>query len=385
MREIEKIIETRKQWLQEGKKLALATVLRVNGSAYRRAGARMIISNDGHWAGAISGGCLEGDALRKAREVISSGTSRMVRYDTVNEESAKKLGIGLGCEGIIDIVIEPDGDTLNKFFENLEMALKDEQEFVIGHFVSFQENHSETGPKLNRFFYSNDRDKTSQSISPGFLDVLKTALQNQKAIFINPEIDWANSLNRAQHSVFAFVEYIPKPISLFIFGAGFDAIPVAELAAKLGWKVVINDDCAAHLIPKRFSCAHSMVCGSPDVLVERHSFHSRSAALLISHNFEFDKKVLKSILPTDVPYIGILGPAKRAQKLYAELECEGFIINDQMLKRIYAPVGLHLGAETPAEIGVSIISEMMAFFNSASAKGLKYKEGSIHQEESMVQ
>lgn len=350
MRESEIIIQEWKRAIKDEKKFALATVVSVNGSAYRRSGAKMLIREDGKWFGAISGGCLEGDALRKARMVINSKVSKLITYDTINEESAKSLGVGLGCEGIIEVLIEPDSDSLSTYFKQLQDALSADAELVV--YLKLPTNSS----SVERQYHFTFSDSWAQK-----------AVSVKSSFFVESEDEkW-------------FVEFIPKANKLYIFGAGYDAIPVAELAASIGWKVIVNDDCAAHLIPKRFACAENMVCGTPDLVIRDYPFDAQSAALLISHNFEFDKKALKSLLSTDVPYIGILGPNKRAQKLYDALAEESFEVTDLHKERIFAPVGLHIGAETPAEIAISIISEMMSFFKNATAKNLRERKAPIHQ------
>jgi len=350
MRESEIIIQEWKRAVEDQKNFALATVVSVNGSAYRRSGAKMLIREDGKWFGAISGGCLEGDALRKARMVISSKVPKLVTYDTINEESAKSLGVGLGCEGIIEVLIEPDSTSLQSYFKNLQEALNADQELVI--YLKLPTDSIE----IERQYPSSFSEPWAQK-----------ALEIKSSFFIEQENEnW-------------FVEFIPKANKLYIFGAGYDAIPVAELAASIGWKVIVNDDCAAHLIPKRFACAENMVCGTPDLVIRDYQFDEQSAALLISHNFEFDLKALKSLLPTDVPYIGILGPNKRAQKLYDALAEENFVVTDAHKIRIFAPVGLHIGAETPSEIAISIISEIMSFFKKASGNNLRERKAPIHQ------
>jgi len=343
MTETEQIIAAWQEAESQQTAYALATVIQVNGSAYRRAGAKMLMFDNGRWHGAISGGCLEGDALRKAREVMRLGIPRIVRYDTINEESAKYLGIGLGCEGIIDVLIEPQNDTLTEYLQFLEAQIRAGTEALV----------------------TTQIDQESHRISRSYTHI---PLGSGKV----------NTYSQEQQ-VHIFHETIRVPIHLFVYGAGLDAIPVVTLAKSVGWEVTVNDDCAAHLIPKRFACADDMICGSPDAVIKQHSFHYRSAALLISHNFEFDQAALKSLLPSIIPYIGILGPKKRAIKLLERLEADGFTLQEPDLERIYAPVGLHLGAESAQEIAVSIVAEIMAFFQGGTGAFLKNKKGRIHE------
>ena len=342
MSELDDLLQAREEAEKNGIRYALATVIQVNGSAYRRPGAKMLIYETGLWFGAISGGCLEGDALRKAREVMNSHTPRIIRYDTIQEDSAKRLGIGLGCEGIIDVLIEPVSSSLRDYFE----------------FLTNRNTHKEA-------IISTSFDEEDGLISRSFEEA-------------EPGLHSTNTYTR-EGTWHHFMEAIKLPIHLFVFGAGPDAIPVVEGAKNLGWKVTINDDCPAHLIPKRFACADDMICGSPDGVIKAHPFHYRSAALMMSHNFEFDQAALKALLPKQVPYIGILGPKKRAYKLLERLEQDGFRVNEDDHARLFAPVGLDLGAETAKEIAQSIIAEIMAYFHGGSGMFLRDKKGRIHE------
>jgi xanthine/CO dehydrogenase XdhC/CoxF family maturation factor len=342
MNELDDLLHAQKEAELKGLNYALATVIQVNGSAYRRPGAKMLIYENGHWFGAISGGCLEGDALRKAREVMQNQTPRIIRYDTVNEDSAKRLGIGLGCEGIIDILLEPASAALREFFEFLDQRSPHKEALIRTHF-----------------------EEKERSIRRSFEEC-------------EPGMPFKNSYERAG-SLHQFTEIIKLPIHLLVFGAGPDALPVVECAKTLGWKVSINDDCPAHLIPRRFACADDMICGSPDGVIRKHPMHYRSAALIMSHNFEFDQAALKALLPEQVPYIGLLGPKKRAHKLLERLEQDGFRVNEEDHARLFAPVGLDLGAETAQEIALSIIAEIMAFFQGGSGVFLREKKGRIHE------
>ncbi len=176
-----------------------------------------------------------------------------------------------------------------------------------------------------------------------------------------------------------FIERIDPGIELIIFGAGYDVISVARLARDLGWAVTVTDDCVAHLAPKRFPVATCVLFADRTAVLDTVPITSRTAAVLMSHNFNYDKAVLQTLLTTDVPYIGMLGPRKRFDKMQDEFIKDGLLVDEKTLSRVHAPIGLDLGAETPDEIALSIIAEIKAFFTQRTGGFLKDKDGPIHE------
>jgi xanthine/CO dehydrogenase XdhC/CoxF family maturation factor len=167
-------------------------------------------------------------------------------------------------------------------------------------------------------------------------------------------------------------------IELIVFGAGYDAIPVANLAKDMGIHVTVTDDCIAHLAPLRFPKADTIKQINRSEVADQLSFTRYTAALLISHNYNYDLAVLEQLLPTEVAYIGILGPRKRTDKMLDEYAQAGKVFSAAQLEKIHSPVGLDIGAETPEEIALSIISELQAFFANKPGGFLKDKKGFIH-------
>lgn len=313
--EFQRIIDTYRQTDFTQRRAALATVVGLQGSGYRRPGARMLITDDGHWTGAISGGCLEGDALRKAREVMRTGEARLVTYDTTNPED-ENFGIGLGCHGILTVLLQPiDPADLDNPVERLARAIRERKPVT-----------------------------------------LVTPLPGDAG---EP-----------------FVEELQPDIQLLVFGAGYDAVPLVRQAKLLGWRVIVTDDCVAHLNPKRFADADELLTIQRDQIGQRMPIDQFSAAVLISHNYKYDLAVMQQLLPTPIPYIGLLGPRRRGDALVADL---GDAVSADDHDRIFAPVGLDLGGETPQEIALSIVAEIQTAFRGFSARPLREKEAPIHQ------
>ncbi len=311
--EFKHIIDTYRAVDFSQRRAALATVVGLIGSGYRRPGARMLILDSGQWTGAISGGCLEGDALRKAREVMQTGAARIVTYDT-SQSDGDNFGIGLGCHGVLDVLIEPLDPT--------------------------------------------DEDNP--------LETLNRALQGRQPL----------TFSRVLPDNRVFTEQLRPDVQLLVFGAGYDAIPLVSQAKLVGWSVIVADDCVAHLNPKRFAEADQLVTVQRDNVRQSMTIDPYSAAVLISHNYKFDLAVLRDLLQTDIPYIGILGPKKRGDALLNDLaDC----IQPDDYNRIFSPIGLDVGAETPAEIALSIVAEIQMVFRQGSAQPLKFKAAPIHQ------
>jgi len=350
------------------RKAALATVVKVHGSSYRSPGARMLITDDGRWVGSISGGCLEGDALRKARQAMTDNKSITVTYDT-REDSNQNLGIGLGCNGIIDVFIEPlvPGDKNNPIqlfegFENTKEPLALATVFV----------GSAIGEKM---LMNAERNELRSFINPKLTEAVRYDLQSLFEI----KKSTAKKYLLSGEQVDVFVELVQPVISLIIFGGGFDARPVSELAKSLGWNVSVTDECVAHIAPVFFPTADKLSLCQREFIDRDFEITPYTACVLMSHNYEYDRDVLVKLLKTNAPYIGILGPRKRFDKMQEEFSDRGIQLNEIDFHRIHSPIGLDIGAEAPDEIALSIISEIQSKFSNRSGGFLKYNSGPIHQ------
>lgn len=351
------------------RKAALATVVKVRGSSYRSPGARMLITDDGRWVGSISGGCLEGDALRKARKVMTDKIPMTVTYDT-REESNQNLGIGLGCNGVIDVLIEPIDPNDEKNPVTLFNTLITSKEPIA--LATIFEAASGVGEKLLL--------TSSGEWSGHFSDAdLKNEIQHTlKHLFDTKKSEAKKYTTQGKESE-VFIELIQPAVSLIIFGGGFDARPVSELAKSLGWNVSVTDECVAHIAPLFFPTADKLTLCQRDFIDRDFDITPYTACVLMSHNYEYDRDVLKKLLKTNTPYIGILGPRKRFDKMQNEFSAQGISLADLDYQRIHSPIGLDIGAEAPDEIAVSIIAEIQSKFSNRSGGFLKYHSGPIHQ------
>ncbi len=375
MKELSRIVEAYEQITDNQQKAALATVVKVQGSSYRRPGARMLMTDDGRWTGAISGGCLEGDALRKARQAILSNTPSVVTYDTMSDENASRLGVGLGCNGIIDVLIEPM-DYLHAQMDLMGVFknfLQDRKKAVIATVFNVEESMRDgIGQRLiidsrNRELGNIDVPFLKEQIYPNALAALDSGQMLHKIY----------TVERGQVEV--SIEVLHPSIELIIFGGGYDAVPVVRLGDALGWQVSVTDDCIAHTGSKRFPGACQVLHAPRESVVENLSITPYTYAVLMSHNYAYDIAVLPQLLASDVQYIGILGPKKRYLRMLDELSQKGIPVSESDQKRIHSPVGLDIGAETPEEIALSIISEIQAVHQGRKGGILKEKKGFIHE------
>ncbi|MCY7352919.1 MAG: XdhC/CoxI family protein, partial [Cytophagaceae bacterium] len=324
--------------------------------------ARMFITDDGQWTGAVSGGCLEGDALRQARDVMRLGKARLVTYDTTNDDE-NAFGIGLGCNGIIDILIEPiqPGDNDNPLALLGRLLIERQPTAMVT--VVIADEPERVGQRL---IVDADGNTTSTIPDRIFAEKIHTLAQSALATE-------RSSLDLIA-GVTVFAEVLIPDIQLIVFGAGYDVIPLVAQAKLLGWAVTVTDDCVAHLSPKKFAACDNLLYAPREEVMGKLRPDGRTAAVLMTHNFNYDRAVLPHLLQSGVPYIGILGPKKRGDKLLEALG--GAAYRDQT--RIHSPIGLDLGAETPEEIALSVVAEIQACFNRRDGQMLKFRNAPIH-------
>jgi xanthine/CO dehydrogenase XdhC/CoxF family maturation factor len=370
MKEIRDIIKAFNEAQKLGKQTALATVVHVEGSSYRRPGARMLIEDDGQLTGAISGGCLEGDALRKALLVMTEKRSRLVTYDTMDDDDAK-FGVGLGCNGIIQVLIEPiDVSNPDNPIQYLNNVNGKRQTAALVTLFSLQ---NRKGLQYGTCLLLKDDGNIVQHV-PVLKDVLladaNEALINQSSSFKNYTSD--------DHNITAFIEVIKPPVSIIIIGAGNDVMPVVNLADILGWETTVVDGRANYAKKERFVSACQVLVAKPENALEQISVDEHTVFLLMTHNYNYDMAMLRQLLSKNVPYIGMLGPKKKRERMLSELKDEGSNFTEQQLSVLHSPVGLDIGAETSEEIALSILAEIKALFAGKDVQSLRTIKEVIH-------
>ena len=370
MKEIRDILKALDEAQKLGKQTALATVVHVEGSSYRRPGARMLIEDDGKLTGAISGGCLEGDALRKALLVMSEKRSKLVTYDTMDDDDAK-FGVGLGCNGIIQVLIEPiDEEDPNNPIRFLKAINEKRQQSVLVTLFSLQDKKD---PQYGTCLLMRD-DKTIIDTIPVLKDVL---LHDAEEVMINQVTSFKNYISN-DHDLTAFIEVIKPPVSVIIIGAGNDVIPLVDMADILGWETTVIDGRASYAKKERFASACQVLVSKPEQVLDQVEIDERTVFLLMTHNYNYDKAMLKQLLQKNVMYIGMLGPKKKRERILGEFKDEGLVFTEQQLSVLHSPVGLDIGAETSEEIALSILAEIKAFFANKDVQSLRTIKEVIH-------
>jgi xanthine dehydrogenase accessory factor len=330
----------------------LATVVHVEGSAYRRPGARMYISADGcRRIGTISGGCLEGDVARKAAWWTSAGDPVIRVYDTSSEEDAV-WEFGLGCQGVIHVLLERvESPRTQELLRQLDDGHKARREQVIGTVIRSAQNSAlRVGDHLYVF-----RGALAAAAQ-------QTLSERRSRLVHTPDAD-------------IFVEYVPPRQRLLILGAGHDAVPVASLAALLGWEVTVADVRGGYVKPERFPGASRTVQLASNGDLSGLSIDRETAVILMTHNLPLDTKLLPQLRKIGPRYLGCLGPRKRLARI-ASAAAGG----DEILKmEIHSPAGLDLGGDSPEAIALSIVSEIQAFLHQRRAESLRWHLGPIHE------
>ena len=373
MRELDVIISQYEQLKNGGTESVLATVVHVEGSSYRRAGARMLVDEFGNITGAISGGCLEGDALRKALHALHQQKNKLVTYDTSDEDDAV-IGAQLGCNGIIQVLFEPleYQDQLNSC-ELLKKVINQKNPLAI--VVQFNLNKQKEQPGT-KMIISEDSEIFGRKPEE---DLLKSILKQTRLSLKNQSHHFAEILN-GEESQHIFIQNYQPPVKLVIVGAGNDAQILAQQADLLGWDVAVTDGRPTHANKDRFTSSCQIIVSKPEQTLENIDVDHRSCFVLMSHNYNYDLAVLKLLLAEKMlSYVGILGPLKKYQRMLSDLEEEGIVLSTENTNKIYAPVGLEIGAETPAEIGLSILAEIQSVLSGKLARSLREKSTPIHE------
>ncbi len=367
MKELNDIIRAYDKAILQNKQMALATVVRVDGSSYRRPGARMLVTDDGKITGAISGGCLEGDALQKALFAMVTGENKLITYDSTGEDDIL-FGLHLGCNGVVHILFEPiKKDDPKNPVELLRMISDGGEEAVA--VTIFSQKKVQPG---TRMLYLKDSFISSlPEDAPGLLtEAAKTSFDDKYSTFLDFSFE--------KTTCTAFIEYIDRSVSVVVAGAGNDVQPLVEIAYMLGWSVTVVDGRNNYALPARFPKAAKVLYKRPGEILSGIKTDSKTVFLLMSHNYNYDLGFLAQILEQEFGYIGLLGPAQKRDRMLSDLRDQGIRLNEEQLSKIHGPAGLDIGAENSTEIALSIISEVKAFLSGRSGSSLKLKKESIH-------
>lgn len=315
-------------------KTVLATVVALDGSSYRRPGVRMLIFEDGRAIGAVSGGCVEKEVIRQAQSVFKEDTPKMMTYDGRYR---------LGCEGLLYLLIEPFRPT-EMFLTAFEKQLKTRQRFAIHSYYSKTQGSNKDFGSIIRI------GNTDFSFGPGFPSKAGTLV---------------------------FTQELEPCFKLLIIGAEHDAVQLCKFASLTGWEVTIVAPPSAHKVVTDFPGAQEMLYVDAGNL-EVNQIDNQTAVLIMTHNYVKDLKFLLRIKEAQPAYLGVLGPMNRREKLLGDLIEHHPEIDDSFFDSINGPAGLNIGAETPQEISIAILAEILTVVRRKKPIMLKHKSNPIH-------
>jgi xanthine dehydrogenase accessory factor len=371
MKELTDIIAAYESLSKTGKPSTLATIVGVSGSTYRRPGARMLFSEMGRLAGLINAACLESDLSERAQKVIHSGEPLLISYDTTSPDDIV-FGLGLGCNGTVEILMEPSQDpTMGKKIAAMKECIAGDSPMALATVI---ETSGLCEVRTGDFLRIDPRGPVSGTIADR---PLASAIETHARLMTNPSFI-QKSYPAGKGNARVFFEVINPPLPLVIFGAGPDAIPLVDAAKLLSWNVAVIDHRPAYATKDYVREADVVLLSEPEQLAGRFPLNSRHVAVIMTHNFDKDRKLLRLLLESPVRYVGLLGPRSKLETLFQNLAEEGFKPAEAQLQRLYAPIGLDIGAETPEEIAFSIIAEIKAVLEGRAGGFLKNRSGAIH-------
>ncbi|OYR39114.1 XdhC family protein [Halorubrum sp. Hd13] len=359
--------------LRNDKPAVLVTITDVEGSAYRRPGAKMLVPADEESLGAVTAGCLEGPVVDLAVSIRDTGRPQIETFDLMDDD---EWGLGLGCNGVIDLLLEPVDNSVEPMLSVLEnrepMTVLTSVESTdpavsIGDRTVVDANGNPTP--------SSERESLPEVVVDEIVSVTKKFRTEGKSATV--EVSSRNG------EVRVFVDSIKPAPQLLLFGNQNDVQPVSRLGRTVGFEVVVASARGAMAADEDFPHAHEVVATRPTDLAKLAD--ETTYAVLMSHNFLDDRLALEALLESsEIPYIGLMGPRKRFEQIQDELAKDGATFTEDQLERVSTPVGLDLGGGEPVQIALSIVSETLAIHNGRSGGRLRDEEGPIHDRVSVT-
>jgi xanthine/CO dehydrogenase XdhC/CoxF family maturation factor len=356
MSELRQILDLARLAQERGEQICLVTVVGVEGSSYRKPGARMLLTSGGQRAGTISGGCLEGEVSKKAWWLTAQGAS-IQRYTSFFDEDSG-IPYGLGCGGTILLLLER-GEPALRTLDLLRRAL----EYGESAAIILSTAEADPGTLLLATGSGEILYRKSDLLPAAISTLSQMAAETLRAGSRTTLL----SSSQAE-STPLFCERLAPPPALWIFGAGDDAQPLVEFAHKLGWRITIADGRSHLARSERFPLAAQVLTLTPETPLP---LHPGDAAVLMTHSYEQDRALLARLLPLPLAYLGVLGPRRRTRHIVEQLTGPASnrlgLTTEEAMARLHAPVGLGLPAHTPAAIALSIAAEIHTIFATPSA------------------
>ena len=353
MTELQSILSEYRALGADARDAVLATVVHVEGSAYRRPGARMLLLPDGRRFGTVSGGCLEGEIARKAWWWTESQEASLRIFDTNSDDDAI-FEFGLGCNGVVHVLLErlsnPGAQSMLDFLDRCQAV---REPAVVATLIR---STADTEVPVGTHFLNGS---TAQSFDEELQTHMVRAMREGKSMLARLECGDV------------FVEYVGVAPDLVLFGAGHDTIPLVVIAKQLGWHVTVADGRPAYAGPERFPEADRVVLIPAGALLANVEISGRTSVVLMTHNYPLDARLLPLVLAAAPRYIGLLGPRSRAERLFGHLGRE-------IPAHVHAPIGLDIGSENPAAVALSIMAEIQADRSERDGGMLRDRNHPIH-------
>jgi xanthine dehydrogenase accessory factor len=329
---------------RSGIPLVLATVIATSGSTYRKPGGRMLFSADGESSGLLSGGCMESDLLEHARDVLRDGAARVIQYD-LRESSDPVWGLGSGCEGAMEILLQPLlPDSGYRPFSAFVEVLRTRQRLTYATVIRAHDRDVAIGTTFLPGDAGHPRHGTA-------IAARCARAERERAL---------NSIVEGDGLPYVlFVGEVLPPPRLLLLGGGPDAASVVDQASLLGWTTTVVDHRPAYATVSRFARAERVVLARPDEVRQHVDPDTFDAVVVMSHHLPSDTEYLKVAAESSLPYVGLLGPAARRERLRADLGPAA----ERLQGRLHGPVGLDIGATTPEAIALAIVAEIHAFLS----------------------
>lgn len=350
-----RLIRGWRRWRSLGVPLALATVVETAGSTYTKAGHRILIAADGTFQGLVSGGCLEGDLAVHARTVIGSGAPVLVTYDLRGGDD-ELFGLGIGCNGMFRVLLQKLDPALGYApFDAIAASMLGARRAPCAIVLE----SGAIGAAPGAMLLLDGRKTVVWQLAERYVELIGRECRTgtgQTAATSRTHEDPGGRLR----VLYTVVNPLPR---LLVLGAGPDAAPLVEFADRLGWRVTVLDHRPAYLARRDLRGAERKRIADPARLAADHRLGRFDAAIVMSHHLATDRAYLAQLAGSKIPYVGLLGPAGRRDRLLAELGATAV----QLVERLRAPAGLSIGANTPESIALAIAAELHASVSAGSS------------------
>lgn len=356
--ELEPLLTALRNLRRGRRRAALITITRTRGATFRRVGTRMLVYEDGSTVCELSGGCPQRDIVTRALDAIADETPRQVRYDA---DSGLDVLMEMGCSGELEVLIEPLADTgTQAYVAALSACLEQRRE---GRLVTVYADDGDTVPTRHAL-WCGDELRHDGIADVALLARLRTQAQAAPVSATRTVVTTA----RGRFTV--LVERLLPPHALIVIGSSAAARALLPLATLLGWSTMLVDIDAAHLHAATLPAGIRALCATPAELVARACPDAATAVVVMTHNLQQDADYLAALRGVPLAFVGLLGSRRRVQHVLDLATTSGM--------DVHAPVGLDIGSESPAEIALSIVAEIVAVSRGHQGGSLRDLTGAIH-------